>query len=225
MDFNGMNFEDIKLLDENVDFSKIKPYDWDLVIGGVPYYVCQIKGYCHTLKWRGGLATRQELWCYPRNEQPSLENLVEYDLECPVAWGIQYEEKPRIKSKWGETFTIGGAKTIITRNGEPFYTVPGGMRYSVPEAITLINAIDDHPLEFNSIGYDQKMVGRKIWFNSQPAIIDHFVHGQCCVIIVPDGVDKFKAPPEFKDDDILYEEEKELKIDCLRPDRVWWFRE
>ena len=219
-----MEFTDIKLLDDKVDFSKIKPFDWDLEINGIPYYVCRIEGYCHTISWRGGNETRQELWCYPRNEEPSLENLVEYDLKSPVAWGIQYDEIHKIRHKWDEAETTSGSRTIITRNGRPFYTVSGGINYSIPKALTLISEINEHPLEFNSIGYYDKMIGRKVWWDGQPGVITSYIQGQCCVMIAPDGIERFKNPSEFQSEEGEYYYEKELKIDCLETKRTWWFR-
>ncbi len=220
-----MEFTDIHLLDENADLSKIKPYDWDLEIRGVPYYVCRIEGYCHSISWQGGNETRNELWCYPRNEEPSFGNLVEYNLKSPVAFGIQYDETRYVKCKWDECETRMGCGTTITRNGRPFYRVSGYRSYSVPKAIALLSEIEEHPLDFLSIDYDKKMIGRKIWYNGQPGVITGYIDGQCCVMIAPDGFDKWKVPPEFKNELGDYEEERELKIDCLESKRIWWFRD
>lgn len=218
-----MEFTDIKLLDENVDLSKIKPFDWDLVIKGRPYYVCRIEGYCHTISWQGGNECRQELWCYPRDKQPTLENLVEYTLKDPIAWGIEYDEIHSTHCKWDECETITGGRSVITRNGTPFYTVFGTRQYSIPKALTLIAKAQDHALDFSQIDFDKKMIGRKVWFNGQPAIIESYIHGQCCVILKPDGIDKFKVPPQFVEEDGEYYEENP-KIDCLETGSIWWFR-
>lgn len=218
-----MNFDDIKLLDENVDLSKIKPFDWDLIVKGIPYYVCRIEGYCHSISWQGGMECRHNLWCYPRHEKPTLENLVEYSLKDPIAWGISYDEIHITSCKYDESETVTGARTVITRNGVPFYTVHGLRQYSIPKALTLIVKAQEHALDFSSIGYQEKMIGRKVWYNGQPAIIDRYVDGQCCVMLKPDGFDKFKVPPEFVEEDGEYYDE-DLKIDCLESGRIWWFR-
>ena len=223
-----MNFDDLHLLDEKTDLSNIKPFDWDLVIGSQPYYVCKIPDRCHSIKWHNGQETRQCLWCYPRDEKPTIDNLIEYDLPSPVAWGIEYKEDHSITFKWDESETRNSCRTMITRNGEPFYTVGGGMAYSIPKAMTLINDIEEHPLEFDTIDYDKKMIGRKIWYRSQPGKITRFVKGQCCVIIEPDGIENWKMPAEFEKDDCesaWYLLDRELKIDCLMDHNIWWFRE
>ena len=222
-----MEFEVIKLLDDDVDFSNIRPYDWDLVLNGKPYYVCRIPGYAHTISYIGGRATREELWCYPRDEKPSIDNLVEYDLKNPVSWGIEYHEDHKTKCKWDEVFIRDGEHTVITRNGKKFYTVGGRRDYSVIEAMSLLYKIQDHPLEFDTIDFDKKMIGRKIWYRSQPGIITNYVHGECCVMVVPDGFDRWETPPEFENDDIPYYEpgDQSVKIDCLKDGNVWWFRD
>ena len=222
-----MEFNDIKLLDENVDFSKIRPYNWDLVIGGVPYYVCRIEGYAHTISYRGGRETRQCLWCYPRDQKPSLDNVIEYTLKSPVDWGIEFHDGNYIRTKWDETEVLPCPKTIITRNGEHFYTVLGDRDYSIPKAMTLLNDIEEHPLEFDTIDYDLHMIGRKIWFSGQPGIITRYVRGQCCILVAPDGFDRWMRPAEFWAEEGVYYDEDELKIDCLnnKYSRVWWFRD
>lgn len=219
-----MEWEDIKLIDENADLSNIKPFDWDVEINGVPHYVCRIEGYCHSLVFHNGVESREELWCYPRHEKPSIDNLIEYRLDSPVAWGIHYDEIHHEYHKHDETEARTGARTIITRNEAPFYTVYGMAHYSIPKAMYLISKINEHPLEFNSIDFDKKMIGRKIWFNGQPAIIKDYIHGQCCVIIERDGGDKFETANEFKNEDGEFEYDTRLKIDCLEGGRIWWFR-
>ena len=219
-----MEWQDIKLVDEDTDLSNIHPFDWDVQINGIPYYVCRIEGCCHSLVFHNGVESREELWCYPRHEKPSVDNLVEYRMDSPVAWGLHYDEIHHFSHKHGETEARTGARTIITRNESPFYVVYGDAQFSIPKALHLISKINEHPLEFNSIDFDKKMVGRKIWYNGQPAIIKSFVSGQCCVIIAPDNAEKFKNPPEFVKEDGEYYYEDTMKIDCLESGRVWWFR-
>lgn len=220
-----MEFDDIRLLDKEADLSKIKPYDWDLVVNGKPYYVCNIPGYAHSISYTGGLECRRTLWCYPRDKKPSLDNLIEYTLKEPVSWGIEYSCNHKVKCKWDEVETVSGGHAVITRNGEPFYTVGGDRTYATTKALYLINRINEHPLGFNDIDFDKKMVGRKIWYRSEPGIITYYVHGQCCVLVVPEGFDRFKTPPEFEHDDWMQYEDREVKLDCLEDGNIWWFRD
>lgn len=214
----------IKLVDKNTDLSHVKPLKWDVVIKGRPYYVAHIPGYIHTLR---GWGEPIDLWAWPRDEKPSYKNLIEYDLHNPVAWGIQYIEDRAIKGKWDETEVDASCKTIITRNEKPFYTVRGDKSYSIPRALMLIEEIQWHPINFNEIDYQNQVIGRKIWYRSQPAIITHYCEGQCCVIAEPDGKMFFDVPPEFQknEDGWLAEPEQSIKIDCLEDNHVWWWRD
>lgn len=224
----GARMDEIRLITKDTDLSGVKPFDWDLVIGGKPYYVCRIDGYSHSYAWNGGMETKQDLWCYPRNEKPSCDNLIEYSLKSPVAWGIEYREEPCIVSKYGETETRENRFTVITRNGEKFYTVGGGKEYSIIKAMYLLHEIQDHPLEFDAIDYDLKAVGRRIWYRGQKAVITRFVHGQCCIMIAREDGLHFQCPEEYKNEpwiEASYRDEKELKIDCLVAGHVNWFRD
>lgn len=215
----------IRLIEKETDLTSldIKPFNWDVVMNGRPYYVGHVPGYVHSIR---GWGEPIDLWCWPRDEKPSYENLLEYNLSSPVAWGLRYRESRYIRSKWDDNMMCSGGCTVITRNGEDFYDVRGGRGYSVPKALALIEEIQDHPLEFNTIDFDKKMIGRKIWFRSQPAIITRYIKGQCCAIIEPDGMDFFKRPAEYETDDLFgdWYDERDLKIDIIASATIDWFR-
>ena len=212
---------DIKLIekDTNIAELKIEKLNWDVVMRGKPFYVVRIEGYVHTI---GGKYGDNNLWAYPRDEEPSYKNLIEFDSE-PVLWGINFNPHHYVKSKWDETEMRYSGEVTITRNGEDFYTLWGGINYGIDKARVLISEIEEHPLGFNEIDYDTKMIGRKVWWRSQPAVITYLVRGQACVILNPDGIEKFKMSEEFKNDD-AFNEELDIKADIF--DRhVWWFRD
>ena len=218
-----MSEPQIRLIEKDTVIPKLTPLRWDVVVRGRPFYVARVPGYVHCIK---GYGEPIDLWAWPRDEEPSYENMVEYELDSPVAWGLNYHVGRYIKCKWDDTMLRSGACTTITRNGEDFYDVRGGMAYSVPKAMMLIAQMGEHPLDFNEIDFDKKMIGRKIWYNSQPAVIESYIKGQCCVMIRPDGIDRFTQPAEFAKEPIYDDEDyKRLKIDCLADGRVWWFRE
>lgn len=214
----------IKLIEKDTVIPKIKPYDWDVVVGNRPFYVARIPGYVHTIR---GYGEGIDLWCWPRDEEPSYENLIEYELDSPVAWGLNYTESSHVKCKWGETMLRGGAGTTITRNGDKFYYVGGDKGYSIHKAITLIARINEHPLEFNAIDFDKKMIGRKIWYRSQPGVIQRYIKGQCCIMVEPDGMEYFSLPVEYAHDDLFgdWYDDRRLKLDCLEDGNICWFRQ
>ena len=213
----------IKLIDKDTVIPRLTPMGWDVVVKGRPFYVAHIPGYVHCIRdWGEPI----DLWAWPRDEEPSYENLVEYELDSAVAWGLNYHEGRYIKCKWDDVMLRCGAGTTITRNDEDFYYVPGGKGYSIPKALMLIGEIQEHALNFGTIDFDKKMVGRKIWYNSQPAIIERYIKGQCCVMIKPDGAERFETPAEFAKEPLWDDEDARLlKIDCLASERVWWFRD
>lgn len=218
------NEPQIKLIEKDTVLPKLEPLSWDLVVKGSPFYVARVPGYVHCIR---GYGEPIDLWAWPRDEEPCYENMVEYDIDSsPVAWGLRYDVSRYIKCKWGDAMLRSGAGTTITRNGEDFYHVGGGIGYSVPKAMAIIEEIKDHPLGFGEIDYDKKMVGRKIWYRSQPGIITSYINGQCCVMVAPDGMEHFKLPAEYNGDDLFgdWYDENELKLDCLRDGNINWFR-
>ena len=216
---------DIKLISKETDISKLKMrnMNWDVVIGNRPYYVTRIDGYVHTI---GGKWGENNLWAYPRDEQPTYENLVEYGSANPVNWGIKFEPHHYMKTKWGETDISYSGSVTITRNGEDFYTLGGGINYGIDKARVLISELQEHALDFDLIDYDKKMIGRKVWYRSQPAIITRWIKGQACVILEPDGIDSFKTPAEFENDDMFGDDEnkKSIKTEVFNKS-IYWFRE
>lgn len=209
----------IRLIEKDTDISKlnIAKIDWDVVVRDRSYQVVRIDGYVHTI---GGKWGENNLWMYPRDEEPTYDNLVEYQGDGGACWGYKYEPHNYIRSKWEERecFTSGGV--MITRNGEDFYFC----RTGIDEARYLMNKIDEHPLDLNIYKFDKQMIGRKVWWRSEPAVITHWIEGQACVILEPDGIDKFAVPAEFVHDEIMNDRERDIKAEIF-DDHIWWFRE
>ena len=217
---------DIKLIKKETNISELKmsKLDWDVVLGNTPYQVVRIEEYVHTI---GGKWGDNNLWAYPRNEEPTYDNLIEFGSDSPVMWGIKFEPHHYMKTKWGETEIRYSGTVTITRNGEDFYTLMGGGRYyGIDMARVLITRIEEHPLDFNMIDYDKKMIGRKVWWRSQPAIITIWIKGQACVILEPDGIESFKKPAEYANDDMFaeYENSKDIKT-TIFDEHIYWFRD
>ena len=214
---------EINLIEKDSIIPKASPLDWDLEIQGRPYYVVRLKGFVHTI---GGHWGENNLWAYPRDEEPCYENLIQFDTNSPVLWGIEYKPSHYIKCKWGESEIRRGSSLIITRNGKPFDEIRcGGINDGIDKARVRISDYGDHPLNLDTIDFDKKMKGRKIWWRSQPAKIERFVWGQGCVIIVPDGIEKFETPAEFRDDDLMNDDENDCVKAHILNKHIWWFRD
>lgn len=216
---------DIKLISKETNFEELKmrKMDWDVVIGNRPYQVVRIEGYVHTI---GGKWGDNNLWAYPRNEEPTYENLIQFGSDSPVMWGIKFEPHHYMKTKWGETEIRYSGTVTITRNGEDFYTLMGGGRYyGIDKARVLITRMEEHPLNLNIIDYDKKMIGRKVWWRSQPAIITDWIKGQACVILEPDGIERFQKPAEYANDDMFADEDDEYIKTTIFDEHIYWFRD
>ena len=213
---------DLRLIkEEDIETLKYEKLDWDVVVHGRPYQVIRAEGFAHCsggkLDWGEGNC----FWAYPLDEEMTYGNLIEFDGVPGARWGIEYSPSHYIKSKWGETEIRSSRKLIITRNDEPFYD--GFMTIHDALAMVLDNKLDDHPLNLNFRDFDKKCVGRKVWWRSEPAIIERYINGQACVILKPDGIDRFSCPKEFADDDIMCSEDETVKADIFDK-HIWWFR-
>lgn len=208
----------IKLIKKDTDLSKLIMHkiDWDIVVRDIPYQVVRVEGYVHTI---GGKWGENNLWMYPRDSDPTYETLVEYSGNGGACWGIRFEPHNYIRTKWGETECFTSSSTVITRNGKDFYDT-----YGINYAQTLIDEINEHPLNFNEIDYDKKMIGRKVWWRSEPAVISKWIDGQACVILKPDGIEKFTVPAEFAKEEPNYYEDGDVKA-TIFDKHIWWFRD
>lgn len=210
----------INLITKDTVLPPLQHMDWDVVINGVPYSVVKVEGHVHTI---GGRYGENDLWAYPRGGVPTYETLIEFESEKPVAWGIRYEPTNYTKTKWDERSVHNNGGVAITRNGEVFCCISGGMYYGIDQARVMIAQFEDHPLDLNSIGFNIKAIGRRVWWRSEPAIITGYVNRQACVILEPDGIDHFTIPAEFAKEDTEYYEDGTVKADIL-DHHIWWFR-
>ena len=213
----------IKLIHKDTIIPKTKPLDWDVEINGRPYYVVRLEGFVHTI---GGKWGENEFWAYPRDEEPCYDNLIEFNGNSPVLWGIEYKPTNYIKYKWGERRLEQSNKIFITRNGKVFDEIYcNDVSYGMCEAKVNIVKFMEHPLDLNAINFDKKMIGMKVWWGNQPAKIESFIWGQACVILIPDGRDSFDNSPKHKHStsEYYYGEEKSIKAHIL-DEHIWWFR-
>jgi len=210
---------DIRLITKETDIAKLKitRLSWDVWFKDIPYYVVRIEGYVHSIGGRWG---DNNYWMHPRNEEPSYDNLIEFYGEGGALWGIEQKPHHYIGTKCGEIGCFTSNAITITRNGKPFYVTHG-----IHHALDLINKINEHALNFNEIDYDKKMIGKKVWWRSEPAVITSWIgNGQACVILEPDGINEFTVPAEFAEEDPDYYCDECVKTSVF-DEHIWWFRE
>ena len=208
---------DIKWIDQSIDYKKLVPLKWDATVNGKPYNVYHLEGYYHTIGSR-----YDDYWCCPADEKPCYANMRGYICDSCVEWGVQVTD--RHYNNWKHDCVEDYINTIITRNGETFYEFKThDMNYSFAKAQTLLMQIKEHPLWFSERDFDKKLIGRKIWWREQPAIITSYVKGQCCIMVKPDGIKSFTKPAYY--DEYEWDPyEEEVKLDCLEATDIWWFR-
>ena len=212
---------EFKPLDDDVDYSKLKPLDWDLEINEYPYHVYHIEGYFHTF---GGSFGENDYYCCERGNIPTKDNLIQYNNHFgPVNWGIVCNEKSRNEFKWNDTKTRQYIECYITRNNKRFYEISGGnFEYCLTKARFSLMELQEHPISFNSIYWKNELLNRKVWWRSTPGIITR-VLDDGYIIIEKEDNSFFEIPPEFRKDE--YEEpENNIKTNYL-DHHIWWWRD
>lgn len=206
----------IKWVDDKIDYKSLISLDWDIVVKHRKYKAYHIDGYYHSVGSR-----YDDVWCCPRDEEPSKENLIGYGAASICSWGIEISDLKYHNFKHEDI--ENKIHVIITRNGDHFYDFScNDFSYGLSKAQVLITNIKEHPINFSEYEFNKKIIGRKIFYRDEPAIITDYCEGQCSIIIEPDGIEKFSAPCWAEGD--WEEYEKSLKIDCLEDNSVWWFR-
>ena len=87
----------------------------------------------------------------------------------------------------------------------------------------MINDFLDHPMNLNEIDFDKNVIGRKVWWRSEPAVVTSYISGQACVILEPDGIPRFTTPAEFAGEECECYVDDDAKADILDK-HIWWFR-
>ncbi len=88
--------------------------------------------------------------------------------------------------------------------------------------------LDHEAVDWTSnVPYRDQLVGRKVWYREVPAIVSREILSQGCVLLKPDGAEKFPPPVWSRDkDEGEYDdcEDDEAKVEILSP-HIWWWRD
>lgn len=216
--------------------------DWDIIVGDTPYFGYRfspdLEYYEKETEKLGDLVNNYDRWFVCERDCPEdkiIENLVLADKkDMGVRWKFEIEDTSYVKTKWEDSDLRTNCKLSIYRNNKLFYSdLCGDYQYGIARAQQLIQEWNNHPLWLHEIDFDKKMVGRKVYFRDDPAIIDHFCWGDADVWLVPDkeaGCEKFKKPAYEENDhddgwpDTWYEYEDGLRVPLTSKD-IWWFRD
>lgn len=224
-----------KLFDKDSEIPRYHIIDWDLMVDGIPYSVAHMEGFVHTQGGRWGI---NDMWAWPRGHIPTYKNLVPFNSKDPVSWGLEYREYNHVKyheHDWGDDNEVDSVcGTWITRNCSDFIFIMGEMSYSLPKAQSLIFFINEHPINFNSVTWKEDLVGRKVWYNDEPAIVESVWFDEWSgyrIALVPDGIEKFSCPNKWRKEQFLRDSwsEYEQRVICelINPEynKIDWFRD
>lgn len=206
----------IKLIDNKTDLSKceIKELDWDINVRGIDYKCFRIKGYIHSI---GGKWGENDYWCCPRTEDPTPNNLIEFN-GYTTRYEIQVKENNYIKTKWDESEVENSVSCHILRNDKEFYSfVCRDTAYAWAKAYSLIEStIKEGVIDFWRFNYiEEEIIGRHIWYKGQPYTLCTYMEGQCCSMAI--------AGHQEKDFDYYDSNEDGIKIDLLMDKNIQWF--
>lgn len=211
----------IKLIDKNTDLSRLKPIGWDLVIGDIPYDVYHVDGYFHTI---GGRHGNNCFWACPAAEAPTYINMVQFNGEAP-AWGIAFTHGNYTSDKHEVEIKANGS-CWITRNGKNFIHIPAReMSYGLAKAqYMLVRILEECPLGLNERGWEEKAIGRKIWYDNQPAIIARITSNNELWIVPDNDEGVFKAPNHWQEEEEMdYSDyENGMVVEILSPNINWY---
>lgn len=210
----------IKLISPETDLSKVKmrELDWDVVVRGKEYKCFRIPGYVHTI---GGQYGENEYWACPRDEEPTVDNLIEFDGE-PVRYSIVIDNSNYIKTKWDETEIRNNVLCRILRNDKDFYSFGSSdIPFAYAKAYYLITLIRESVINFYEYNYAEKeIIGRHIWWKRKPYTLCTYIEGQCCAMAVPGHIDN---PNDYYNDSSMYN--VSVKLDLLADKHIGWFCE
>jgi hypothetical protein len=210
---------DIKLINENTDLSKIVKLNWDAYLKEIPLQVYRVEGYYHSI---GGKWGNNDYWCCKRDENPTHKTLMEFAGNT-CDWGISIEEVNYHKFKYNEHEILCTNKVKILRNSKEFYSFTvNGFDYGLSKARVLLTEIQEHPIQFGSIDYQNEIINRKIMFNNMPCIIESYTIGSDRVIIKPDL--ECMTMEEWKNNLDEYFEGEESIPEDLFAGSIYWFR-
>lgn len=228
---------DFKLIQCNTDLKKLQedgimrqlPWDYAVISRAgeiTPYKVYRIEGYKHT---EGGRWGQNCYWCCPRNEEPSYDNLIEFDSDDVCLFGVQADPVSNMRYKWDEKQVDSGWVFKITRNGSQFHKFYyGDLLKGLIKAQQLLEEIQDSPFAVFNYDWQSDWIGKPVWYGDCPAKIEKFREGYFEVFLVPDGIPEFPIPNSWKDDGILKESWEEYKhgiwVECT-DQRIYWFRD
>jgi len=141
-----------------------------------------------------------------------------------VCFEIRIKQSNYVKHKYDEYSIRGtGICEIICNTRKVYEFYFGDINYAFACAQKMIMEMKEHFFDFKN---PEKEIGRKIWYKRQPAIIDHLIMDQGCIVVKKeDGTNFMMTDPWYNGQAHMNEWmiEKEIKVDIFDND-IYWFR-
>lgn len=217
----------IKMISKDTDFSKLvkRKVNWDAMLGDEKLDVYRVEGYCHSI---GGKWGDNCFWAVIEGEEFSSGNIFAFEGN-PCNWGFRVDRRNTCKSKWSATRVSDYIDVVILRNNKQFYTFTvNDIDFAFNKLRSIMYEIENHPVSFFERNYEQQMVGRKIYWREQPAIIARYGYSGN-LEIRPDGISGFKMQSYTDHVDRLMTEDggdgEPFVMEDLFAPSIYWFRE
>lgn len=211
---------EIKLIKKDTDLTKLIKLNWDSWYNNQPLTVYKLEGFYHSI---GGHWGNNDYYACNRNEKPTFDNLMSFCGEI-CQWGFSIKEKNSYKYKWEEKSIENNVRVEILRNNKLFYTfIVNNFDYGLAKARKLLFEIQEHVICFSEIDYQNQIIGRKIYFDKMPCMIDNYIVGNDRVIIKPDL--NYMTMDEWHKNLDEYFEGDEMIPEDLFASSINWFRD
>lgn len=213
-------FKDPKL----EDMKKLDRYNWNVTLGKEhkPMQVYRIDGCIHT---KGGKRGTNELYMADRNI--AKEDIKPGDLtpfSGDICWGVNIQQH----NYYGKDEVRVGCGADITCGGRKIYHITCSFDYIAARAMdTILKLQEECPIPFGEIDFEKWVLGKKIFWHDQPAVVTSYNVEDGTVFIKPIGQDTFKLlNRDKKEQDWVkeYATESCIKDDILASS-IWWWRE
>ncbi len=119
----------------------------------------------------------------------------------------------------GDEIRKGGNCAIISDGVQIYEFFFRDIQYALRKAASILDKLGDIAFNYYDADERKSLVGRKIYYHNQPAIITGLIEDQGCVMIKAEDGTKFKFPYMEDDDD----DNEIIKDDILSP-HIWWWR-
>ncbi len=124
----------------------------------------------------------------------------------------------------GDEIRKGGSAKILADGVVVFEFFFRDPMWALLRAHQVVGELSEHSSGWLVATERERLVGRKIWYERTPAIIERLIVDQGCILIKPDGVPEF-PPPVWADKDDADDEDRHSIKTSVTDARIWWFRD